>query len=44
MMNASVVSSNVATDAAFCSASETTNVGSMTPAAIRSSIAPVAAL
>ena len=35
--SASVVSSSEAIDAAFCSAERTTLVGSMTPAAIRSS-------
>ena len=41
---ASVVSMSEATDAAFCSAQRLTFAGSMTPALIRSSYSPVAAL
>lgn len=43
-ISASVVSINDATEAAFCSATRTTLVGSMTPATTRSSYTPVATL
>jgi len=43
-MSASVVSISEATEAAFCNATRTTLVGSMTPAFTRSSYSSVAAL
>ena len=43
-MRASVVNISEATDAAFCKATRTTLVGSMTPAFTRSSYSSVAAL
>src|SRR3989304_3389609 len=43
-MTASVVRKRAAIDAAFCNADRVTFAGSMTPAAMRSSYSPVAAL